>query len=152
MRGLFACLAVWGMAVGVAGGVAAESLRYEPAVVRLAGFLSVEKHFGPPGYGEDPKHDSVEEALILVLDGWAEVQGDPKGGGNTESFSDVQRIQVVILDQDNRMLWRMIGQHVALEGTLFQAVTGHHHTRVLMTVKSFRPDPVVERANPALDP
>lgn len=149
MYRLLAFLAALTAAVAVSGGAAAEPLRYEPAVVRLSGFLIVEQHFGPPNYGEDPETDSVEEALILLPDESVAVQGDPNDLDNSESYENIRRIQLVV---EGREVWRWLGRHVTVEGTLFGAYTGHHRTKVLMRVKGFYPDPVIHRPNPALGP
>lgn len=36
----------------------------------------LDEHFGPPGFGEDPKTDPIELIPVLVLDAPVSVEGD----------------------------------------------------------------------------
>jgi len=114
----------------------AASLRYEPSVVELGGTVVLEEHFGPPGFGEDPKTDLVELIAVLVLDEPISVEGDPQGDGlNQTSYSDVRRLQLVRAYTDPPFS-PYAGKHVAVSGTLYEGFTGHHHTDVLIRVRS----------------
>jgi hypothetical protein len=46
----------------------------------------------------------------------------------------VRRIQLVLDQQGYDSLRRFLGKKVTLRGTLFGAITGHHHTPVLLSV------------------
>lgn len=130
MRRLLAFLLVWAVLAG-APVSAAELLEYEPVVVRLSGVIVIEAFYGPPGYGEDPENDSIERAAILVLDKPVAVRTEPDDIMDSDSAGDVRRIQLIIRDPKiSAKTWR----HVVIEGRLFRAETGHHHTHVLMSV------------------
>lgn len=126
-------IAVVALAMTVVQHVAAESLQYEPAVVQLTGILNVEDHFGPPNYGENPDEDRVERAYVLRLDRRIDVVGKPSGDLNTASFTDVERVHLV---PGSQPLGAYVGQHMTVEGTLFEGFTGHHVTDVLMRVSN----------------
>jgi Domain of unknown function (DUF4431) len=114
-------------------------LSYEPAVVELKGTLSVKLYYGPPNYGENPDTDAKEALPILILSKPVNVRGntDPKAGSDKQSVEDVQQIELVLTMPHKEL----IGKTVIVEGTLFHAFTAHHHTKVLMDVRSIRLDP-----------
>jgi hypothetical protein len=113
----------------------AASLRYEPAVVELSGTVVLEEHFGPPGFGEDPKTDLVELTAVLVLDAPISVVGDTPGEGfNQTSYPDVRRLQLVRGYSDPPFS-PYAGKHVVVLGALYEGFTGHHHTDVLVRVE-----------------
>ena len=114
----------------------AASLRYEPAVVELSGTVTLEEHFGPPGFGEDPKTDAVELIAVLVPDAPVSVEGDRAGEGfNETTYTDVRRLQLVRGYTDPPFS-PYAGKHVVVSGTLYEGFTGHHHTDVLVRVES----------------
>ena len=47
---------------------AASCLDYEPTAVTIQGSVSLVRAYGPPGFGEDLKHDFREDYLALSLD------------------------------------------------------------------------------------
>lgn len=112
---------------------AAEVLHYEPARVRLSGNVEIEGFWGPPNFGEDPDHDRIELSPILLLDSPVDVIGDPNDELNFETVRSVTRMHLVL--KSSRQVRDLAGHHVVVEGTLFHAITGHHHTDVLMTVE-----------------
>ena len=110
-------------------------LSYEPAVVELRGKLITKMYYGPPNYGEDPKTDSKEVLPILVLSRPVNVRAkpDPNAGPPEQaSVENVRKMELVLSIPHKNM----IGKTVIVKGTLFHAFTGHHHTDVLMDVKS----------------
>lgn len=110
-------------------------LRYEPVVVELTGTLVVAMEYGPPGYGENPAKDQRVQVLMIKLDRPVDVCGDPESETNQSAFRDVRRIQLITDDKDYRP-W--IGRRVVIRGTLSEAITGHHYTDVLLTVRELR--------------
>jgi len=56
--------------MGAAAGEPATAVPRLPSgqVAHLRGTLSTEKHYGPPGYGEDKKRDLLWSILVLNLD------------------------------------------------------------------------------------
>ena len=107
---------------------------YQPTVVEIKGKLIVRRYYGPPNYGENPKTDAKETMPILVLSKPINVQGntDPKASFDRQSVKNVRRIQL----EFTKPYKEFIGKTVLVKGTLFHAFTGHHHTDVLMDVRS----------------
>ena len=107
---------------------------YYPAVVELKGTLRTKRYYGPPNYGENPKTDAKETALLLLLNQPVNVRGnaDPQEKFDRQSFRNVRRIQLVFTKP-----WKAyLGKTVLVKGTLFQAFTGHHRTDVLLDVQT----------------
>lgn len=111
---------------------------YEPVVVELTGRIVWEMHYGPPNYGDDPKHDRQGNYPILKLDRPIDVRGDPKDEVNSEAHRGVDRIQLVVTDGRPRFRG-LIGKPVKVRGALFNAHLGHHYTPVLLTVQKVSP-------------
>lgn len=118
-------------------------LSYQPTIVELNGTLSVKTYYGPPNYGENPDTDTKEALPVLVLSKPVNVRGnpDPKAGFDRRSVEDVREIQLVLTTPHKEF----IGKTVLVKGTLFHAFTAHHHTDVLMDVRSFKPGPEPQR-------
>jgi len=116
-----------------------DCLSYGPAITEIKGRITRKPFFGPPNFGEDPKHDSKETALILHL-----VQPICVTNGarleNSDEF-DVKEIQLSLIDPAWKQ-FKAIKRHIGtkrtfiVRGELFHAHTGHHVTLVLMLVKS----------------
>src|SRR5260370_35171792 len=65
---------------------------YGPTVVQLKGRLVVERRYGPPGFGENPKTDAKMRVLILVLFKPAGVPGNPEYFPFTVHVKEVSRM------------------------------------------------------------
>ncbi len=122
---------------GLLGGPAAAGcLSYEPAVVTLSGTVSIQKAYGPPGFGEDPAHDAREDFPLLTLDHPVCVNANP-ADPTTENEASVVGLQLVY-DLGARFDRRILRQHVNVTGKLMHQMTGHHHTKVLLQVENVR--------------
>jgi hypothetical protein len=110
-----------------------EQLRYEPAVVKLSGILVTDYIYRSPDFGEDPETTPIERLWILKLDQPVDVIGIPDDDINSESENDVMRVGLVNFSNVN--FSAHLGKRVMLEGTLFHAHTGRHHSMVLLNVK-----------------
>ncbi len=114
-------------------GIEADSMLtywYEPSVSTVSGILTLEKFWGPPGYGEDTTVDKVETEYILVLEKPITVVANDSSGNFEETRSGIFKLEIVAgtnLDQ-------FLGKRVTMTGGFFGAVTGHHHTDVLLTL------------------
>jgi|SRR6185312_5878289 len=109
-------------------------LEYEPSLVTLVGRISSHLEYGPPGYGEDPAHDEHEVYWYLDLDKPICTLGKNEVSPEMEGEQNVQRLQIVYMRDypaGGRIAW--VGRRVTIIGTLFHGITGHHHTRVLIT-------------------
>jgi hypothetical protein len=135
------------LAIGCVGGpvVAAQDavhvspcLAYEPVVVELIGKLTSKTYPGPPGYGESPTQDRPEKVILLTLVKPICTSGDSASDLNSESVSSIQTLQVGPRATSWKLLERFVGHKVIVKGTLFNAHTGHHRTKVLMAISTVR--------------
>lgn len=107
---------------------------FEPNVSIIEGTLITRLHYGPPGYGEDPDKDEKEYPFILLLDDPIKVIAEDTDTINS-STSDVSEIQLVLKGSFYvDMAKQYKNKHIKVQGTLFSAFTGHHHTEVLIVV------------------
>jgi hypothetical protein len=83
--------------------------------------------------GKTPETDSRDLIAVLRLDKPVSVAGDPKSVSNTESFSDIERIQLVTLRGTKFSPYE--GKPVSIVGTLYAGFSGHHYTDVLVIVR-----------------
>ena len=113
-----------------------QDYKFEPNVSIVEGTLITRMYYGQPGYGEDPKNDAKEYPYILQLDRPINVKAQEGDILNSDKF-DIKEIQVVPLgEEDLKSLKKYLDKHIKIQGTLFSALTGHHHTEVLIEVKS----------------
>jgi uncharacterized protein DUF4431 len=119
--------------LGCARAGASPCLHFEPEEVTLRGTLTALSRYGPPGYGENPTPDEKVQVPVLNLDQPVEVCGNKTNpdGLNTGTYHVVRQIQLVWLGSFDGYLQR----HIVVTGTLFEAITAHHWTAVLLTVK-----------------
>jgi hypothetical protein len=110
---------------------ASDAYHYEPTVVELTGKLVEKVFYGPPGYGEDPKTDSKEHAAILQLEKPIKVIAEKSDEFN-ETKSNVKQLQIINIKRIP--LSPYLNKKVKLSGKLSSAITGHHHTDVLIEI------------------
>lgn len=79
-----------------------------PGEVTLTGTLTYQRFWGPPNYGEDTLTDKKEIYPILKTD-----------------TADIQ----LVTDKNLRSFEN---KKVSATGVLFEAQTGHHHTKILL--------------------
>jgi hypothetical protein len=113
-----------------------KQLKYEPEKVTLTGRVVYRTFYGPPNYGETPKLDSRETQPILLLDAPVDVIGT--AGTANDEFNQTERGVKAITLVSDRSLRSLTRQRVVVQGTLFHAHTGHHHTKVLMATSSVK--------------
>jgi hypothetical protein len=109
-------------------------LSYEPTETQLEGRVVVAQRYGPPNYGERPKKDAKVRVPMLILAKAVNVRGDSGDGFNSISERNVKRIQLVF--EPGTSYKQFVGRYVRVKGTLFHAHTGHHYTKVVMSVAS----------------
>ena len=102
---------------------AADCLAYEPDEVRLTSIVSMSHGFGPPGFGEDPAHDSEEDYVLLTLDKPICV-----AAGHVVMDEDVAATDAFQLVPKSGSLFdrRLLGKRISVSGTLFHRVSGGH--------------------------
>lgn len=108
---------------------------FEPSVSIIEGKLITRMCYGPPGYGENPSTDAQEHPFILQLDDPIQVIAQ-EGDLSNSDRSEVIEIQVVPMNkEDTEIVKQYINKRIIIQGTLFSAHTGHHHTDVLIQVE-----------------
>jgi hypothetical protein len=112
-------------------------LHYGTEKVTLTGKVVSRTFYGPPNYGENPRTDSRESQYVLLLDSAIDVVAS-KDDLLTRTERRVTKVTLVVSDFDAHPVKPLLGQRVEVEGTLFHAHTGHHHTKVLIEVSSIR--------------
>jgi hypothetical protein len=107
-------------------------LPYGPDTVSITGTLARHMFYGAPGFGEDPEHDAKETGFYLELPAPACTHA---GQDYTDPpLTGVRLVQLVLDAGGYARLRPFLGQRVTLRGTLFGAITGHHHAPILLDV------------------
>jgi hypothetical protein len=111
-------------------------LSYEPAVVKIAGTLGRKTVPGPPNYESVRNGDRPETYWFVQLSRPVCVGEDEKEPDLNPAKNDVGSIQLVLAPDAYAAYKELVGKRVVASGTLFGAITGHHHTPVLLTVRT----------------
>lgn len=107
----------------------------EPNVSIIEGKLITRMYYGPPNYGENPDTDAQQYPFILQLDNPIDVIEKKNDTHNSDVFV-VAEIQVIPMDKEKaELLDNYIDKRVRIQGTLFKAIFGGHHTDVLIRVE-----------------
>jgi hypothetical protein len=115
-----------------------DCLSYEPASVKLTGRVIRKVFPGRPNYESIKDGDEPEPAWILHLAKPICVKADGKEEFNV-AVGKVSDLHLVLRGKQFSQLRRLRRKGaVTLTGTLFHSFTGHHHTEVLMEVKSIK--------------
>lgn len=110
---------------------AAPCHQYEPAESTLSGTLTRQVFPGPPGFEDVLNGDEPQVGFYLSL-------AEPLCMDGSENDADVSvednetLVQLVLGANDFDKLRPYLDQPVVLKGTLFGAVSGYHHTQVLL--------------------
>ena len=108
---------------------------YYDTVSVVIGTLKIENHFGSPDYGNNPETDSKENVYILVLENPIDVIQISKGKsdeGIDETKLKITKVQLANIHNIN--INQFINKKIRVTGTFFGAITGHHHTPVLLEI------------------
>ena len=114
---------------------AMDSLSYEPRVVSVQGIIERDTFPGPPNYESIKGGDEIEVYWILILTLPIYVKGTP-GDDINASESNVTKVQLVVQPKQYNSYRNLIGHKVTVTGTLFHSISGHHKTKVLISVKT----------------
>ena len=115
-----------------------DCLSYEPTVVNLRGTLIRSTLPGPANYQDVRRGDTAETSWFLELDSSICVNVDNSQPDLNPSQADIRKVQLVLQASMYKRYRALLGRKVVARGTLFGAHTGHHHTPVLLTVKSLQ--------------
>ncbi|MBI5918371.1 MAG: DUF4431 domain-containing protein [Nitrosomonadales bacterium] len=106
-------------------------LHYSGSPVTLTGKVKLQTFFGPPNYGENPDTDSRETQAILLLAKPICMEANPAEYEEAEQ----NQLEVTLVPLKKENLKSHEGKQIAVQGTLYHAHTGHHHTQVLIEIK-----------------
>ena len=133
---LFARLSLLGflLVAGFSTASGQNCLEYGPTV-SLTGTISSRVFAGPPNYESIKRGDRKETAIILTLASPVCITANDTVNSFDVAEADVREVQLVISKPEHwKALKRLRGKPVAITGTLFHAHTGHHRTKILITV------------------
>ena len=111
-----------------------QCVSYEPDAVVLKGTIKQHTFAGPPNYESVAKGDRSEQVWVLHL-------AEPicvSASADWEKETNVSDLQLVFANGRKQYGKSLLGRRVAVNGTLFRAHTGHHHTKVLLTVSAIK--------------
>lgn len=111
-------------------------LKYEPENVSLSGNLQKEVFPGAPNFESIEDGDTPETYYILHLS--TSICVSPSQDEVNSFESDVYKVQLALQPSQDQALKSKLGSSIALTGTLFHQISGHHHTKVLMTVSDIK--------------
>ena len=115
---------------------AQDTLQYGPSVVTITGVAVSDTFPGPPNYESIQAGDKPEDYWVLRLSSPIFVLGAPNDDLNV-SENDISALQLVFMNSDDYNTYRkLLNGKVKVTGTLFHAMSGHHHTKVLLAVKN----------------
>ena len=126
--------------IGLSASASAQQcLEYGPTV-SLSGTMRSKVFPGPPNYESIKRGDRRETAFILSLaTPTCTTAGNPANIVDVAE-TDIRDVQLVITKpSDWKLVKRLLGKPVVLTGTLFHSHTGHHRTKVLLTVAELKP-------------
>lgn len=115
-----------------------EEYYFEPNVSIIEGRLITRLHYGPPRFGEDPDNDEQRYPFILLLDEPINIIAEDTDTLNSNK-SNVSEIQLVLKGKPYvDMAKQYKNKYIRVQGTLFTAFTGYHHTEVLIDVDEIK--------------
>jgi hypothetical protein len=134
MRWLIALFSLITASGAFAGGPA-SCLSYGPSVVTVTGRVVIRTFFGPPNWGEDPAHDSIETQAQLRLDKPICVTHGPNDDLGDGDVSEInQRVITLVPLTEKPAFSSLSGKHIRVTGQLYHAHTMHHRTPLLISV------------------
>lgn len=120
------------------GHAASSKFHYEPEKFTLTGTIERQTFPGRPGYESIRHGDEIERGWYLRLSDPIDVE---ETKNDTDPNSSTERnVQILQLTWDSGsvedLMHASTGKRVKLFGHLFHALSGHHHSRVLLWVDS----------------
>lgn len=115
-------------------------LESEPAVVKIKGKYSQKTFPGPPNYESIKNGDRSETQWILKFDNPVCVNRTPQEEFWTKrAILNVKKVTLVLSQSMYKKYESLMLRKVVVTGTLWEAHTAHHRTRILITVKEIYP-------------
>jgi hypothetical protein len=106
-------------------------LSYGPDTVSITGVLERRTYPGRPGYASIPAGDEPETGFYVRLSKTLCTIADTTAP-DAPALHGVRLVQLVLDSAGYTALRPRLGQRVVLRGTLFAALTGHHHSPLLL--------------------
>ena len=117
---------------------AAQCLPMNDTIVTVSGRIIIRTHPGPPNYRDIKQGDRAETQLILILPKPICAVG-PGMTGTPEMPVRVDSVdEITLVPSDEVPRIRSIGKVFTVSGSLFEAQTGHHRTKLLLKLRSAR--------------
>lgn len=118
----------------------ARCLPFEPDTVVVAGLLVRRSDPGPPNYESIAAGDLEERYFYLLpVDPLCTLAG--ADSSLERALQEVRSVQLLLGPVEYDLLLPLLGQVISLRGTLSQAITGHHHAPLLLSVAPPFPRP-----------
>ncbi|MES2836644.1 MAG: DUF4431 domain-containing protein [Bacteroidota bacterium] len=110
---------------------------FEPKISSITGIIKLERFYGPPGFGENPKTDMIEDGYYLILSKAINVLSNEKvieeGDFNTSKYN-LDKVQ--LNPRNGIKLSAYKNKKVKITGTFYGAHSGHHHTDAILDVNA----------------
>jgi hypothetical protein len=114
-------------------------LHYETENVELVGIMRRHVFPGPPNFESVEGGDAPEKCWVLHLpQPICVVSAAPDTQQINEPESGISQLQLNQVDY--KASHRLLGKRVKVQGHLVHAITGHHHTKVMLEVLSIVPE------------
>ena len=125
-----------------------QIVTYEPSIFKFSGVLDLQTFPGPPNYESIKEGDEIERHFYLKLNHPINVIPNPKEKNHEFENATVEknvRIFQLVISADgsakSESIWKFLrkkgkGKKVEITGSLFHRFTGHHHSRVLLSVNN----------------
>lgn len=115
----------------------AKCVPYAPAVVTLTGQLESKTYPGRPNYYSIAEGDEPETGFYLAVSSpicAADEVTSPKGPRKPKHWpeTNIPLVQLVLDQQGYAELRPYIGKSIRVKGTLFEWISAHHHTPLLL--------------------
>lgn len=114
-------------------------LPFEPAVTTIVGKLIRRTLPGPPNYESIKTGDAPETYWFVIPARPFCVRGTLGDDLNRADVANVSTVQLILLPDEYKTQAHLMGQSVKVTGTLSTAITGHHHTPVVLQVTTIEP-------------
>ena len=126
------------LALGLSLSASEPCLKYEPEIVELVGTMKRHIFPGPPNFESVKGGDRAEKYWVLHLSKPICVASvEPDSHGINVPETNVRQLQLNQVDYKGGK--HLLGKRVKVKGRLVHAITGHHHTNVMLEVLSVEP-------------
>jgi len=115
-----------------------DCFSYEPATITIKGEISRKTFAGRPNYESIKKGDEPETYWILHLSKSVCIDNGAKATPDDVPEKNVSAIQLILSEDQYARYKDLINKQVIVRGKLLHAISGHHHTKVIMEVAEIK--------------